>query len=130
MKRNTKQLIPMILVFTIIAAAYSCRMLAMLDIGGVWMNYIRAALYLLLFSMWGYSIDRRIIQKQALHCLRLTAALMLRNRLGDADTPYGGYESLRVRRIRPGDDTLYTPHATRYTYAWPCSFYLTISYRF
>ena len=59
MKRNTKQLIPMILVFTIIAAAYSCRILAMLDIGGVWMNYIRAALYLLLFSLWGYSIDRR-----------------------------------------------------------------------
>ena len=77
MKRNTKQLIPMILVFTIIASAYSCRILAMLDIGGVWMNYIRAALYLLLFSLWGYSIDRRIIQKQALHCLRLTAALML-----------------------------------------------------
>lgn len=55
---------------------------------------------------------------------------MLRNLLGDADTPYGGYESLRVRRIRPGDDTLYTPHATRCTYAWPRSFYLTISYRF
>ena len=77
MKRNTKQLTPMILVFTIIAAAYSCRILAMLDIGGVWMNYIRAALYLLLFSLWGYSLDRRIIQTQALHCLRLTAALML-----------------------------------------------------
>ena len=77
MKRNTKQLLPMILVFTIIAAAYSCRILAMLDIGGVWMNYIRAALYLLLFSLWGYSLDRRIIQTQALHCLRLTAALML-----------------------------------------------------
>lgn len=77
MKRNTKQLFPMILVFTIIAVAYSCRMLAMLDIGGVWMSYIRAALYLLLFSLWGYSIDRRIIQTQALHCLRLTAALML-----------------------------------------------------
>ena len=60
MKRNTKQLIPMILVFTIIAAGYSCRMLAMLDIGGAWMNYIRAALYLLLFSLWGYSLDRRI----------------------------------------------------------------------
>ncbi len=77
MKRNTKQLFPMILVFTIIAAAYSCRMLAMLDIGGAWMSYIRAALYLLLFSLWGYSLDRRIIQTQALHCLRLTAALML-----------------------------------------------------
>ncbi len=77
MKRNTKQLIPMILVFTIIAAAYSCRILAMLDIGGAWMSYIRAALYLLLFALWGFSLDRRIIQTQALHCLRLTAALML-----------------------------------------------------
>ena len=77
MKRKTKQLIPMILVFTIIAAAYSCRMLAMLDIGGAWMSYIRAALYLLLFALWGFSLDRRIIQTQALHCLRLTAALML-----------------------------------------------------
>ena len=77
MKRNTKQLLPMILVFTIIAAAYSCRILAMLDIGGAWMSYIRAALYLLLFALWGFSLDRRIIQTQALHCLRLTAALML-----------------------------------------------------
>ena len=77
MKRNTRQLIPMIVVFTLIAAAYSCRMLAKFDIGGVYVNYIRAALYLLLFSLWGYSLDRRIIQTQALHCLRLTAALML-----------------------------------------------------
>ena len=77
MKRNTKQLIPMILVFTIIAAGYSCRILAMLDIGGAWMSYIRAALYLLLFALWSFSLDRRIIQTQALHCLRLTAALML-----------------------------------------------------
>lgn len=77
MKRNTKQLFPMILVFTIIAAGYSCRILAMLDIGGAWMSYIRAALYLLLFALWGFSLDHRIIQTQALHCLRLTAALML-----------------------------------------------------
>ena len=77
MKRNIKRLLPMLLVFTIVAAAYSCRMLALLDIGGAWMSYIRAVLYLLLFSLWGYSLDRRIIQKQALHCMRLTAALML-----------------------------------------------------
>ena len=77
MKRKTKRLLPMILVFTIIAAAYSCRMLAMFDIGGDWMSYIRALLYLLLFALWGYSLDHRIIQKQVLHCLRLTAALML-----------------------------------------------------
>ena len=67
----------MILVFTIIAAAYSCRMLAMFDIGGVCISYIRALLYLLLFALWGFSLDRRIIQKQVLHCLRLTAVLML-----------------------------------------------------
>ena len=77
MKRKTKRLLPMILVFTIIAAAYSCRMLAMFDIGGDWMSYIRALLYLLLFALWGYSLDHRIIQKQVLHCLRLTAVLML-----------------------------------------------------
>lgn len=77
MKRNTRQLFLMIFVFSIIAAAYSCRMLAKFDIGGVYMNYIRAALYLLLFALWGYSLDRRIIQTQALHCMRLTAALML-----------------------------------------------------
>ena len=41
------------------------------------MNHIRTALYLLLFTLWGVSLDRRIIQRQALHCLRLTAALML-----------------------------------------------------
>lgn len=67
----------MILVFTIIAAAYSCRMLAKFDIGGICINYIRSLLYLLLFALWGFSLDRRIIQKQTLHCLRLTAALML-----------------------------------------------------
>lgn len=76
-KWKMKQLLPIILVFTIVAVAYSCRMLAMFDIGGVYVSYIRAALYLLLFSLWGFSINRRIIQTQALHCLRLTAALML-----------------------------------------------------
>ena len=61
---------------------------------------------------------------------RLTASLMLRNLLGDADTVYSGYESLRVRRIRSGDALYFAPHATRYTYAYPRSFYLTISYKF
>ena len=61
---------------------------------------------------------------------RFTAALMLRNLLGDNDTVYDGYESLRVRRIRAGDETLFTPHASRYTYAWPRSFFLTVSCRF
>lgn len=77
-----------------------------------------------------FTLDASLFKSFYFDRSRLTAALMLRNLLGDADTPYGGYESLRVRRIRPGDDTLYTPHATRCTYAWPRSFYLTISYRF
>lgn len=77
MKWKTKRLLPMILVFTIVAAAYSCRMFAKFDFGGVYVSYIRATLYLLLFALWGFSLDRRIIQKQALHCMRLTAALML-----------------------------------------------------
>lgn len=61
---------------------------------------------------------------------RLTAALMLHNLLGTNDMVYNGYESLRVRRISSGDTTFYTPHATRYTYALPRSFYITVSYRF
>lgn len=77
MKGTTKHLLPMVFVFTVIAIAYACRMLAKFDIGGPAVNHIRTALYLLLFTLWGFSLDRRIIQRQTLHCLRLTAALML-----------------------------------------------------
>ena len=77
MKRNTRQLCLMILVFGIIAVAYACRFLAMYDIVGSNPSYVRAALYLLLFVLWGYSLDQRIIQKPVLHCLRLMAALIL-----------------------------------------------------
>ena len=77
MKATTKHLLPTVFVFTAIAIAYACRMLAKFDIGGPAVNHIRTALYLLLFTLWGFSPDRRIIQRQALHCLRLTAALML-----------------------------------------------------
>lgn len=77
MKRNTRQLCLMILVFGIIAVAYACRFLAMYDIGGSNPSYVRAALYLLLFVLWGYSLDQRIIQKPVLYCLRLMAALIL-----------------------------------------------------
>ena len=77
MKGTTKHLLPMVFVFTVIAIAYACRMLAKFDIGGPAVNHIRTAIYLLLFTLWGFSLDRRIIQRQTLHCLRLTAALML-----------------------------------------------------
>ena len=71
LKGNTKHLAAVIFVFTAIAIAYACRMLAKFDIGGPAVNHIRSALYLLL-SPCGLSLDRRIIQRQALHCLRLT----------------------------------------------------------
>ncbi len=61
---------------------------------------------------------------------RLTVALMLRNLLGSRNTRYSGYESLRVRRMTAGDAIYYAPHATRYTYAYPRSFYLTVGYKF
>ena len=77
MKGTTKHLLPTVFVCTAIAIAYACRMLAKFDIGGPAVNHIRTAIYLLLFTLWGFSLDRRIIQRQALHCLRLTAALML-----------------------------------------------------
>ncbi len=77
MKGTTKHLLPTVFVCTAIAIAYACRMLAKFDIGGPAVNHIRTALYLLLFTLWGFSLDRRIIQRQTLHCLRLTAALML-----------------------------------------------------
>ena len=75
--RAGRRLLPAAFVCLVIAAAYACRMLAKFDIGGPAVNHIRTALYLLLFTLWGFSLDRRIIQRQALHCLRLTAALIL-----------------------------------------------------
>lgn len=77
MKRNKRQLYVMIFVFAMIALAYTCRMLDMYDIGNGYPGDVRAALYIVLLALWGYSIDRRIIQKPVLHCLRLTDALML-----------------------------------------------------
>lgn len=76
-KRSRKQILCAIFVIAIIAAAYGCRTLARLDIGGKEYNFIRAGLYLLLFSAWGFSLDRRIIQKQVLHYLRMISALII-----------------------------------------------------
>lgn len=61
---------------------------------------------------------------------RLTLSLMLRNLLNDRDTVYAAYESLRVRRTRSGDFYSYAPFETRRSYAYPRSFYLSVSYRF
>lgn len=77
-----------------------------------------------------FTLDASLFKSFYFDRSRLTVALMLRNLTDASDTLYNGYESLRVRRISAGDATSWTPHATRYTYAYPRSFYLTISYRF
>lgn len=77
MKRKYKQAYAILVAFDDRCSSVHLPRLAMYDIGGKYPSNIRAVLYLLLFALWGYSIDRRILQKQALHCLRLIAALML-----------------------------------------------------
>lgn len=61
---------------------------------------------------------------------RLTLSLMLHNLLGQDDAVFSGYESLRVQRLRSGDQLFYSPHATRYIHAYPQSFYFTVTYKF
>lgn len=61
---------------------------------------------------------------------KLTFMVAVNNLTGEEGMAYGGYESLRVRRIRSGDATYYQPHATRYTYAGARSFYASASLRF
>lgn len=77
-----------------------------------------------------WTVDAALFKTFYLGRSRLAAALMLRNLTGENDAAYGGWESLRVRRLRAGDGTYYEPQATRYTYIYPRSFFLTISYRF
>lgn len=60
----------------------------------------------------------------------LTVSLTVRNLLNNTDQVYAAYESLRVRRMRSGDTYIYAPFETRRTYAYPRSFYLSVSYRF
>jgi len=52
--------------------------------------------------------------------------------LAAAGAGYGILEakSLRVRRITAGDAVGFRPHDTRYTCAYPRSFYLSVAYSF
>lgn len=61
---------------------------------------------------------------------RLTLMLSVRNLLNDRDQLFSGYESPRVRRIRTADTYVYRPLDTRYLYAYPRTFYASISYKF
>ncbi len=76
-----------------------------------------------------FTLDASLFKRFTLGRSQLTAALMLRNLTDDA-AHYDGYESMRVRRLYAGDLLLFEPHATRYTYVYPRTFYLSVSYRF
>lgn len=77
-----------------------------------------------------FTLDASLFKTFYFERSQLTAALMLRNLTGERDTAYGGYESMRVQRLSVGDETRWTPQASRYTYSYPRSFYLTVSYKF
>lgn len=49
-----------------------------------------------------FTLDAALFKSFRFERSRLTASLMLRNLTGEADTVYGGYESLRVRPHPPG----------------------------
>lgn len=76
-----------------------------------------------------FTVDATLFKNFRIGDSQLSVVLMLRNLTGE-DTIYNGYESLRVQRIAAGDDTFYLPHASRYTYAWPRTVYLSVGYRF
>ncbi|MDE5708814.1 MAG: TonB-dependent receptor, partial [Alistipes sp.] len=77
-----------------------------------------------------FTADASVFKSFYIGRSRLVASLAVRNIPGSRDTVYNGYESMRVQRITAGDAVAWWPQATRYTYAYPRSFYLTVSYNF
>lgn len=61
---------------------------------------------------------------------RLVASLSVRNLLGAESVVYSARESLRIYRRSIAGDYLYEPFPTRYTYAYPRTYYLAITYKF
>lgn len=61
---------------------------------------------------------------------QLRISLSVRNLLGNDNIIYSARESLRIYRRSIAGDYLYEPFPTRYTYAYPRTYYLGIIYRF
>lgn len=61
---------------------------------------------------------------------RLVVSLAVRNLLGNENMLYAGRESLRIYRKSIAGDYLYEPFPTRYTYAYPRTYYLSVAYKF
>lgn len=72
----------------------------------------------------------RLRGKQSDGYTRLVVSLSVRNLLGDRNMLYSGRESLRIYRRSIAGDYLYEPFPTRYTYAYPRTYYLAVTYRF
>ncbi len=77
-----------------------------------------------------FTVDASLFKSFYFGRSRLVTSLIVRNLAGFRNTVYNGYESLRVQRVTAGDAVSFRPHATRYTYAYPRSFYLTVAYNF
>ncbi len=60
----------------------------------------------------------------------LVVSLSVRNLLGGDNIIYSGRESLRIYRRSIAGDYLYEPFPTRYQYAYPRTYYLSVSYKF
>ena len=72
----------------------------------------------------------RLRGKRADSYTRLIVSLSVKNLLGNENMVYSGRESLRIYRKSIAGDYLYEPFPTRYTYAYPRTYYLSVAYRF
>ena len=72
----------------------------------------------------------RLRGKRADSYSRLIVSLSVKNLLGNENMVYSGRESLRIYRKSIAGDYLYEPFPTRYTYAYPRTYYLSVTYRF
>ena len=61
---------------------------------------------------------------------RLICMLSARNLLNNKSIVYNGYEQMRILRQGSGINRTYTPFANKYTYAYPISIYLSVTYKF
>lgn len=77
-----------------------------------------------------FTLNATLFKSFYFNASRLTLMLSVRNILNDTDQFFSGYESSRIRRIRTADASVYRPLDTRYLYAYPRTFYASISFKF
>lgn len=77
-----------------------------------------------------FTLDITMFKSFYFNISRLTLMLSVQNLLGLRDQLFSGYESMRVPRISVGDGYVYRPMDSRYTYAYPRTFYLAAFFSF